>query len=139
MRATVWPFGATITGTSICPSLSRTESVAADGCVPNSGWKQPAVSPAAASTTATAAARRQTAFRLHHHIDDPSRHHDHLLRTFAVERLFYRIERQDGSLNFGRLGVARHRHLGALLAVDLDRQRDPVLDQQIVSELRPLI
>ena len=40
---------------------------------------------------------------------------------FAVQRLLYRVQRQNGSLDLGRGGVARHGDVGALLTVNLHR------------------
>jgi hypothetical protein len=39
-------------------------------------------------------------------IHDPYGNNDHLAEVFAAERLFYRIEAQNGSLNFRILGIA---------------------------------
>src|ERR1700730_8890071 len=78
------------------------------------GWKQPAVSAAS-----VAMARSRTAMpSLADDIDDPLGHNDHLADGFAAQGLFYRIERQNGSLNFRILGRACHRDLAPLLAVD---------------------
>jgi hypothetical protein len=55
-------------------------------------------------------------------IHDPRGNNDHLADGFAAERLFYRIEGQNGSLNFRILGAASHRDLTPFLAVDLNDQ-----------------
>ena len=49
-------------------------------------------------------------------IHDPHRNNDHLADGFAAERLFYRIEAQNGSLNFRILSAASHRNLTPFLA-----------------------
>ena len=61
------------------------------------------------------------------------------LRTaLPPERLFYRIERQNGSLNFRILGTAGHRDLTPFLAVDLNHQRHRVFNQQIAFDFGPI-
>src|SRR6185437_12071489 len=96
------------------------------------GWKQPAVSAESAAMAKSLMAMTSLA----DDIDDPLGHNDHLADGFAAQGLFYRIECQNGSLNFRILGRARHPDLAPLLAVDLDHQRHGVLNQQIVFDLR---
>ena len=52
--------------------------------------------------------------------------------------LFYRIERQNGSLNFRIWGIAGHGDLAALLAIDLNHQRHRVFNQQITFDFGPI-
>src|SRR4051794_19346539 len=105
---------------------------------PYSGWKQPAVR--AASAHATASWANRLIFRLSRHdIDDPLRHHDHLLGRLALKRLFYRIERQNGSLNIGVLGLPGDGDVRPLLAVHLHRKRNSVLDQEVALDLWPIL
>jgi len=66
------------------------------------------------------------------------------LRTALLPRPVYRIEGQNGSLNFRILRIAGHCDFAALLAVDLNHQRHGVFHQQIAfdlgqwaSEIRP--
>ena len=49
----------------------------------------------------------------------------------------YRIECQHGILNIGVAGIARYGDVGALFAVDLDRQRQRLLDQELGFDFRP--
>ncbi len=72
-----------------------------------------------------------------HHIDDPLRHHNHLLGRLATERPFYLIEGQNGTLNFGICSIAGNCDFSAFFAVDLHRQRNGIFDQQFRLELRP--
>ena len=60
-----------------------------------------------------------------------------LFRAFAVQRLYYRIEGQNGSLYLGFPSVPGHSDVGALLAIDLDRQSDRVFDQKLRFDQRP--
>src|SRR5690606_13385952 len=70
-------------------------------------------------------------------IHDPLRDDDDLFRALAVQRLLYLIEGENGSLNLVLAGLARDGDVGALLAVDLDRQGDRALHQQCRLDLRP--
>src|SRR4029079_5865818 len=72
-----------------------------------------------------------------HDIDDPLRDDNDLLRALSVERLFYRIERQNGSLDRLFSRIAADRDIGAFFAIDLYRQRDGAFDQKLRLELRP--
>src|SRR6516164_1858219 len=72
-----------------------------------------------------------------HHIDDPLRHHDHLLRRPAIQRPFYRIKRQNGILDLGIWRISGDCDISALLTIDLDRKCDRVLDQKFSLERRP--
>src|SRR4029079_7499143 len=98
------------------------------------GWKQPAVSAARAAT-----AMSRTAIRvLTNDIHDPHGNNDYLAHGLAAESEFYRIERQNGSLNFRILGDPWHGNITPFLAVDLDHQRHSVFDQQIAFDLGPV-
>src|SRR5690242_15478357 len=134
IRASREAFDLVSTGGSSTPiSFSRSAGVPS----PRSayiGWKQPAVRPARAAT----ANSRTAILLLADHIDDPLGHHDHLPDGLAVQGQFYRIEGQNGTLNFGVLGFARHCDFTALLTVDLDDQGHGVFDQQIAFNLRPI-
>src|SRR5262245_23696456 len=104
---------------------------------PYSGWKQPATS----AESASARARRGSWWTFlcgsSHHIDDPLRDDNDLFRAFAVQGPLYRIKRQHGSLNLGSLGIPGHRHVGALLAVNLHRKRYRMLYEQGGFDRRP--
>src|SRR6476659_11053408 len=106
MRASRDAFGLSTGGTSTPISFSRSPGVPSV-CSAYIGWKQPAVSPATAATANSRAAIRVIANDIH----DPHGNNDHLADGFAAERLFYRIEAQNGSLNFRILGGASHRNL----------------------------
>src|SRR5947208_1387626 len=98
------------------------------------GWKQPAVSAARAAT-----AMSRTAIRvLANDIYDPHGNYDYLADGLAAESEFYRIERQNGSLNFRILGDPWHGNITPFLAVDLDHQRHGVFNQQIAFDLGPV-
>src|SRR4030095_1140706 len=98
------------------------------------GWKQPAVSAASAAT-----AMSRTAIRvLANDIYDPHGNYDYLADGLAAESEFYRIERQNGSLNFRILGDPWHGDITPFLAVDLDHQRHGVFNQQIAFDLGPI-
>src|SRR6185312_9944034 len=98
------------------------------------GWKQPAVSAARAATAIS-----RTAIRvLTNDIHDPHGNNDYLAHGLAAESEFYRIERQNGSLNFRILGDPWHGNITPFLAVDLDHQRHGVFDQQIAFDLGPV-
>ena len=98
------------------------------------GWKQPAVSAARAATANSRAAIRNLANDIH----DPHGNHDYLADGLAAESEFYRIERQNGSLNFRILGDPWHGNITPFLAIDLDHQRHGVFDQQIAFDLGPI-
>src|ERR1700754_4718350 len=132
-RASRDALGLSIGGTSTVSSLSRRPGVPS-ACSAYIGWKQPAVSAA----SATMARIRTPMPVLADNIYDPLGHDDHLADSFAVQGLFYRIERQNGSLNFRILGLARHCDLAPLLAIDLNNQRYRVFDQQISFDLGPI-
>ena len=70
-------------------------------------------------------------------IDDPLRNDDDLLRGLPVQRPFYRIEGENGSLDFLFSGLAWHGDISPLLAVDLHRQSDRVIDQETGLDFRP--
>ena len=92
-----------------------------------------------AGTARAATANSRAAIRnLANDIHDPHRNHDYLADGLAAECEFYRIERQNGSLNFRILGDPWHGNITPLLAIDLDHQRHGVFDQQIAFDLRPI-
>src|SRR4029453_3754846 len=133
MRASREPFGLSTGGRSMPINLSRRAGVPS----PRSayiGWKQPAKSPARAATANSRPAIRVLA----DNIDDPLGHHDHFPDGLAAQGQFYRIKRQNGTLNFRILGLGCHRDLAALLAVDLDDQGHGVFNQQIAFDLGPI-
>ena len=66
------------------------------------------------------------------------RNHDHLADGLAAQRQFYRIEGQNGSLNFRILGAPWHGHITPFLAVDLNHQGHGVFNQQIAFDLGPI-
>src|ERR1700742_247405 len=115
-----------IGGSSTPISFSRRPGVPSV-CSAYIGWKQPAVSAARTTTAKNRAAMRVLANDIH----DPHGNNDHFADGIATQGLFYRIERQNGSLNFRILGSAGHRDLTPFLAVDLNHQRHRVFDQQI--------
>src|SRR4051794_30570023 len=108
-RASREPFGLSIGGRSTPISFSRSAGVPSV-CAAYIGWKQPAVSAASAATASSRAAMRDLADNIH----DPLRHHDHLADGFAAQRLFYRIQRQNGSLNLPILRIPGHCDIAAL-------------------------
>src|SRR5262249_13129791 len=95
-----------------------------------------AVSPPSAQTTISRTASRMNP-PSDHHIDDPTRHHNHLFGCLPPERALDLVEGQHGCLNILVPGIARNRDLSPFLAVDLDRQGDGVPDQQVGLYLRP--
>src|SRR6478735_2144603 len=113
-------------------SFSRKAGVPSP-CSAYIGWKQPAVRPAKAATASSRRAMRVLA----NDIDDPHGNYDHLADGLAAQRQFYRIERQNGSLNLRILGAPWHGDITPFLAVDLDHQRHAVFNQQIAFDLRP--
>src|ERR1700738_4637699 len=119
-------------GTSTPISFSRRPGVPSV-CSAYIGWKQPAVSAARAATANSRAAIRVLANDIH----DPHGNNNHLADGFAAESLLYRIEAQNGSLNFRILGASRHRNLAPLLAVDLNHQHHRVFNQQIAFDFGP--
>src|SRR5258707_14031756 len=98
------------------------------------GWKQPAVSAARAATAMSRTAIRVLANDIH----DPHGNYDYLANGLAAESEFYRIERQNGSLNFRILGDPWHGNITPFLAIDLDHQRHGVFNQQIAFDLGPI-
>jgi hypothetical protein len=68
-------------------------------------------------------------------IHDPHGNNNHFADGFT-ERLSYRIEGQNGSLNFRILGAASHRDLTPFLAVDLNDQRHRIFNQQTAFNCR---
>src|SRR3981189_1636173 len=119
-------------GTSTPISFSRRPGVPS-ACSAYIGWKQPAVSAARAATASSRATIRVLANDIH----NPHRNHDYLADCLAAEGQFYRIERQNGSLNFRILGAPWHGYITPLLAIDLDHQRHGVFNQQIAFDLGP--
>src|SRR5579871_4130715 len=131
MRASCEALGLSTGGRSTVSSLSRRPVPSA--CSAYIGWKQPAVSAARAATANSRAAKRTLANDIH----NPHGNNDHLADGFAAESLFYRIEGQNGSLDFRILGAPWHGYITPLLAVDLDHQRHGVFNQQIAFDLGP--
>src|SRR5262249_20364997 len=126
IRASGDPFGLSTGGTSTPNNFSRSPGVPSL-CSAYIGWKQPAVRAAMAATANSRAAMRNLANDIH----DPHRHDDDLTDGLAAQRLLYRIERQNGSLNFPIFGSPWHSNITPLLAVHLNDQRDAILNQQI--------
>src|SRR3569623_588738 len=117
----------TLRGTnSTCCSFSRRPGPPLGVCSAYIGWKQPAVS----APKKAMAARRAAMRALNHDIHDPLRNHDDLAGGGPGKGGFYRIEGQNGSLNFRIWRISADRAIGAILAVDLDWQRHVVLDQK---------
>src|ERR1700704_1837897 len=119
-------------GTSTPISFSRRPGVPS-ACSAYIGWKQPAVSAARAATASSRATIRVLANDIH----NPHRNRDYLADGLAAEGQFYRIEGQNGSLNFRILGAPWHGYITPFFAVDLDHQRDGVFNQQIAFDLGP--
>src|SRR5882757_3562030 len=90
-------------GTSTPISFSRRPGVPS-ACSAYIGWKQPAVRAASAATANSRATIRVLANDIH----DPHGNYDHLADGLATQGYFYRIEGQNGSLNFRILGSAGH-------------------------------
>src|SRR6195256_806047 len=132
-RASCEALGLSRGGTPPPISFSRRPGVPSV-CSAYIGWKQPAVSAANPATTRSRAAIRMLANDIH----DPHRNNNDLADGLAAERLFYRIEGQNGSLNFRILRIAGHCDFAAFLAVDLNHQRHGVFDQQIAFDLGPM-
>src|SRR5713226_576617 len=132
IRASCEALGLSTGGTSTPSSFSRRPGVPSV-CSAYIGWKQPAVSAARAATAKSRAAMRVLANDIH----DPHGNNNHLADGFAAESLFYRIEGQNGSLNFRILGIAGHCDLTPFLAVDLNHQRHRVFNQQITFDFGP--
>src|SRR5207248_7394046 len=99
MRASREAFGLSTGGTSTPISFSRRPGVPSV-CSAYIGWKQPAVRAANAATASKRATMRILADNIH----DPLGDDDHLADGLAVQGQFYRIERQNGSLDFRILG-----------------------------------
>src|SRR3979409_2703968 len=131
-RASREAFGLSTGDSSTPSSFSRSPGVPSV-CSAYIGWKQPAVSAASAATARSRAAMRILANDIH----DPLGNNNHLADGFAAQGLFYRIEGQNGSLNFTILGAASHRDLTAFLAVDLNHQHHRVFNQQIAFDFGP--
>src|SRR3954454_22341341 len=133
IRASREPFALSTGGRSMPISFSRNAGVPSV-CAAYIGWKQPAVSAPIAATASSRAAMRDLADNIH----DPLRHHDHLADDFAAQRRFYRIERQNGSLYLLFRRILGYCDIAALLAIDLNHQRDLVLNQQISFDFGPI-
>src|SRR3954454_5483244 len=130
-RASREPLGLSTGGRSTPISFSRKAGVPSL-CAAYIGWKQPAVSALKAATASSRAAI------LANDIDDPLGHHDHLADGFAAQRRFYRIKRQNGSLNLRILRIPGYCDIAALFAVDLHYQDHLVLNQQISFDFGPI-
>src|SRR5262249_27154975 len=98
------------------------------------GWKQPAAGAAGRAAASSRAAMRTLADNNH----EPPWKHRHLNHSLAAQRRFYRIERQNGSLDVRILGSPWHGDITPLLAVNLHHQRYIILNQQIAFDLRPI-
>src|SRR5262245_60043642 len=120
-------------GSSMPESLSRSPGLPGMLLSAYIGWKQPPSS----APSAQIASNRATIDPSSHDIDDSLRDVDHFLRRLPLQRPFYRIERQNGSLNLGVDSCPGDGQIGTLAAVDLHRQRHGVLYQQIAFDLRP--
>src|SRR5689334_20961516 len=136
-RSSVEPFGAVMPVTRTALSASCTLGPADDESWPYMGWKQPPSSAATAKAGARRPQRTPTARKLCDHIHDPLGDDDDFFWRLPLERLFYRIQSENGSLNIGFPGLPRDRHVAPLLAVNLDRQGDAVLHQKLGLELGP--
>src|SRR4029077_21276398 len=117
MRASREAFALSTGGISTPISLSRRPGVPSLRSA-YIGWKQPAVSPARAAT----ASSRMAILLLADNIDDPLGHHDYFPDGLAAQGQFYRIEGQNGTLNFRGLRFRGHCDFPALFAIDLDDQ-----------------
>src|SRR5215203_3178020 len=95
MRASREALGLSTAGTSTPISFSRRPGLPSLRSA-YIGWKQPAVSAARAATAMSRTAIRVLANDIH----DPHGNYDYLADGLAAEGEFYRIERQNGSLNF---------------------------------------
>src|SRR3954447_17430961 len=114
-RASRVPLGLSTGGRSTPISFSRSARVPSVWAA-YIGWKQPAVSALKPATTSSRAAI------LANDIHDPLGNHNYLLGGSAAQRRFYRIKRQNGSLNLRILRIPGHCDIAALLAVDLHHQ-----------------
>src|SRR5215470_338291 len=132
MRASREAFGLSTGGSSTPISFSR-RSGEPSVWAAYIGWKQPAAGAASRATASSRTAIRALADNIH----DPHGNHDHLAHRLAAQGRFYRIERQNGSLNLRIMGGPWHGYLTPLLAVNLHHQRNPILNQQIAFDLRP--
>src|SRR5213592_2886532 len=71
------------------------------------------------------------------HIDDSLRDNDDFFRGFSGERPPYLLELEDRRFYIGCARIPGHRDVGAFFAVHLHRQRDGLLDQQLLLERGP--
>src|ERR1700753_1767666 len=120
MRPSCEALGLSTGGRSTVSNLSRRPVPSA--CSAYIGWKQPAVSAASAAMAKSLMPMPSLA----DDIDDPFGHNDHLADGVAAQGLFYRIERQNGSLNLRILGRAWHRDVGPVLPSYPDHPRHGV-------------
>src|SRR5580693_5490900 len=132
MRASREPFGLSSSGISTPISFSRSAGEPS-ACSAYIGVKQPAAGAASSATATSRTAIRALADNIH----DPHGNHDHLTHSLAAQSRFYRIERQNGSLDLRILGRPWHGDLTPLLAINLHHQRYIILNQQIAFDLRP--
>src|ERR1700761_2151124 len=93
-------------------SFSRRPGVPS-ACSAYIGVKQPAAGAASRATATSRAAMRTLADNIH----DPHGNHDHLTHGLPATRQFYRIKRQNGSLDVRILGRPWHGDITPLLAV----------------------
>src|SRR5215470_3746349 len=103
MRASREPFGLSTGGRSTPISFSR-RAGEPSACSAYIGVKQPAAGAASRATASSLAAMRALADNIH----DPHGNYDHLTHGLAPKRRFYRIERQNGSLDVRILGGPWH-------------------------------
>src|SRR4051812_16573146 len=136
-RSSVVPFGASMVVTRTALSTSPMAGPPVGESWPYIGWKQPATSAATAKAGASRPQRAQTARISCDHIHDPLRNDDDFFGWLPRERLFYRIQSQNGSLNFGIYCIPRHGDIRPFPAVNLHRQGDGILDQKAGFERGP--
>src|SRR5215470_3531113 len=88
-------------------------------------------------------ARRQTKERTgscsSHHIDDPLWNNDNFPRRLAAQGPLDSVEGEDGGLNIDVSGVARNGYVRTLFAVHLHRQRDRILNEEVVFNRWPAL
>src|SRR5262245_15837548 len=106
MRASREAFGLSTGGSSTPISFSRRAGVPSVRSA-YIGWKQPEVSAARAAT----ASSRTAILPLANDIHDPHGNNDHFFDGLAPESLFYRIERQNCTLDFRILGAPWHGYI----------------------------
>src|SRR5271154_895793 len=93
----------------------------------------------ATQTPARRSARRERERGSSHHIDDPLRNDDHLLRRLAVEGAANRVEGEHSRFDIEVAGIPGNGYVRALLAVHLDGKRDRALDQELALDHGPIL